>query len=135
MKSQWLKNMASNKFLDANVLLEILFKRDSYHATKHMLEKGRVFHFSSLSGHLVFHFSKKVATRADIKTFLNDFTMQALTPEDFEWAYEFGKDYGFEDALQVAIAVRSGCTEFITFDQKLIKLINKQAFIHARTPK
>jgi hypothetical protein len=55
----------------------------------------------------VFHFSRKVASRADIRVFLNDYQMQSLTPADFEWAYQFGDVYGFEDALQVALAIRS----------------------------
>ena len=132
MPSQWLKNMALSKFLDANVLLEILLHRSSYQSTKNMLDKGGDFYFSALSGHLVFHFSRKVASRADIRTFLNDYQMQSLTPADFEWAHQFGDVFGFEDALQVAVAVRSGCSEFITFDQKLARQINKQGIIKAR---
>ncbi len=35
-------------------------------------------------------------------------------------------DKDFEDCLQLAVAVRNGCRQFITFDQKLYKKYHKR---------
>jgi predicted nucleic acid-binding protein len=124
--------MASSNFIDANVLLEVLLMRTGQKLAESALVEGSKSTISALSGHLVFHFCKNQYDRQKLQDFLHDFDMQPLTPADFEWAYQFGDAYGFEDALQVAVAIRSGCDEFITFDQKLARRINKQGIIKAR---
>ncbi len=128
------KSMTSTKFIDANVLLEVLLNRSKVKSAHAVLMTGSYMNISSLTGHIAFHFCRHAIDRADVSAFLTDFTMKPLTNQDFEWVYEYGKSYEFEDALQVAVAVRSGCSEFITFDKKLISQINKQGFIKALTP-
>lgn len=52
---------------------------------------------------------------------MSEFTTLPLLPEDVAWAYENIRDEDFEDALQLAVAVRTGCETFVTFDKHLAK--------------
>lgn len=111
-------------FLDTNILLEIiLVNRPCYAQVKHFLEMTREeTAISPLTIHLVMYFGRKEqADDAFLHATLNQNALLSLTPQDYEWAtnHEQGRD--FEDALQVAMAIRSGCTSFVTLDTALAK--------------
>jgi predicted nucleic acid-binding protein len=54
-----------------------------------------------------------------IEKFLLDYKILSLSEEDVKWAMTNRRNADFEDALQIAIAIRNGCTEFITLDREL----------------
>jgi len=111
-------------FLDTNILLElILADRPHYPQVKNFLETTtEVTAISILTAHLVMHFGRKEdADEAFLHAVLNENKMIAVSPEDYQWAAnnERGKD--FEDALQMAVAVRSRCSTFLTLDMSFAK--------------
>jgi predicted nucleic acid-binding protein len=111
--------------LDANVLLEMLIagrlrKEDVF---RWMEGNEEDFCITMLSVHLVLHFGlKDKLSFSEIKTFLADYPKIALLPEDYAVALGFLKDKDHEDALQLAVAERIGCTSIVTLDKKFAKL-------------
>jgi predicted nucleic acid-binding protein len=111
-------------FLDTSILLEItLAHRPHYAPVKQFLENVQAeTAISLLTAHLVMHFGRKAqAEDAFLHAVLHENTLIALTPDDYKWAAnnEQGKD--FEDTLQLATAIRSGCSSFVTLDTALAK--------------
>lgn len=108
-------------FLDANILLEMLIAGRAKKETvyKWMEENAEDFCVSMLSVHLVLYFGfKDKLSVSEIKTFLADYPKIALLPEDYVAAMGFLRDKDHEDALQLAIAERVGCTGLVTLDKK-----------------
>ena len=105
-------------FLDANVLLEIILGRDNGAIARKTLEarQNNLF-ISSLTAHLVVHFGKALVDLPILRQFLSDYTILSLESMDFEWAFTNLRDSNFEDALQIGVAIRNGCTDFLTFDK------------------
>ncbi|MCA9348114.1 hypothetical protein KC867_01750 [Candidatus Saccharibacteria bacterium] len=65
------------------------------------------------------YFGSKNLPLSTLQGFLSDFEMLSLDSADFDWAFNNIRDSDFEDALQIAIAVRNGCNEFVTFKKNL----------------
>ncbi len=57
-----------------------------------------------------------------IQTFLSEYPKEALLPEDYGAAIEMLKGRDAEDALQLAVALRTGCTAIVTLDQRFASL-------------
>jgi predicted nucleic acid-binding protein len=75
-----------------------------------------------LTVHLVLHFGLKDGlTISDVKTFLSDYPKIALLSEDYVTAMELLVGTDHEDALQLAGALRIGCSSVVTLDQKFAK--------------
>jgi predicted nucleic acid-binding protein len=110
-------------YLDANILLEILLSRLNEKSARKLLEEqsDEIF-ISTLTAHLVTHFGKSIVELPILRTFLADYTLLSLKANDFEWAFTNARDNDFEDALQLAVAIRNGCEEFVTFDKHLAEL-------------
>lgn len=110
-------------YLDANILLEILLSRPNEKSARKLLEEqsDEVF-ISALTAHLVTHFGKSIVELPILRAFLADYTLLSLEANDFEWAFTNARDNDFEDALQLAVAIRNGCEEFVTFDKHLAEL-------------
>ena len=107
---------------DANILLEIILTRKQEEAARKTLaEAGSDLSISTLSAHLVIHFGRERTSLAILKQFLADYQLLALEAVDFEWAFNNRRDDDFEDALQLAVAIRYGCDRFITLDNSLYK--------------
>lgn len=111
-------------FLDTNIILEITLKnRAKFQQVKDFLEKlDDATAISMLSVHLIMHFGRKEKEEdAYLNGIIDQNVLLALTAEDYQWAKfnEHGKD--FEDALQLAVATRTGCDSFVTLDQNLAK--------------
>lgn len=109
-------------FLDANVLLEIILGRDNEAIARKTLEaqQNNLF-ISSLTAHLVVYFGKALVDLPVLRQFLSDYTILSLESADFEWAFTNLRNSDFEDALQIGVAIRNGCTDFLTFDKGLYK--------------
>jgi predicted nucleic acid-binding protein len=74
---------------------------------------------SMLTVHLVLHLGLKDGLKiSGIKTFLSDYPKVALLPEDYVAALELMRNVDHEDALQLASAIRIGCSSLVTLDQK-----------------
>lgn len=112
-------------FLDANVLLEIILGRENEAIARKTLEayQGNL-SISSLTAHLVVHFGQALVDLPVLRQFLSDYTILSLESADFEWAFTNLRNTDFEDALQIGVAVRNGCTDFLTFDKNLFKTYN-----------
>jgi len=109
-------------FLDANVILEVTLKdKPRFEQAQQFLETlADDTAISILTVHLLMHFGRKQGIADELlEDVIGENELLAVTPEDYVWASlnERGKD--FEDALQVATAIRSGCKSFITFDATL----------------
>ena len=110
-------------YLDANILLEILLSRPKEKSARELLEEqGDDIFISALTAHLVTHFGKSIVELPILRAFLADYTLLSLEANDFEWAFTNARDNDFEDALQLAVAIRNGCEEFVTFDKHLVEL-------------
>jgi predicted nucleic acid-binding protein len=107
-------------FLDANVLLEILLGRDHEAIARRLIEEQHgAIAISALTAQLVVHFGQSIVGLPILRKFLADYTLLALDAPDFEWAFVNSRHQDYEDALQLAVAIRNGCTEFATFDKSL----------------
>jgi predicted nucleic acid-binding protein len=111
-------------YLDANVLLEILFHRARYDKVVDLLDTMRDVQFcvSVLSIDLVMYFVEiEKQSKDKAWEFLSNYQTLDMTIDDAEWAHD--NDRGdFEDALQVSCARRNDCVVMITLDQGLGKM-------------
>ena len=109
-------------FLDANILLEIILERKNQTIAKELLSKTNAeLSISALSAHLIVYFGQKKVDLPILRQFLGDYTILPLEAADFEWAFTNMRNNDFEDALQLAVAIRNGCAKFITFDKPLVE--------------
>lgn len=107
-------------FLDANILLEIVLGRDNESvARKFIADHQGDLYISALTAHLIVHFGKDIVDLPIIRKFLSDYTIIALESSDFDWAFINSRSQDFEDALQLGVAIRNGCSQFVTFDKVL----------------
>lgn len=90
-------------------------------AAKYIRAHSGNLYISALTAHLLFHFGIKDLSIDMINRFLGDFKVLPLEELSFSWAYDNRRDDDFEDALQVAVALRNGCDKLITLDKKLVK--------------
>ena len=112
---------ASNVFLDANILLEIILERQNQQLAKDLLSKySDNLNISSLTAHVVTYFGQKRVDLAVLRSFLRDYVILSLDSEDFEWAFNNMRNNDFEDALQLGVAIRNGCSSFITLHKSLV---------------
>lgn len=115
--------MAKNSlFVDVNVLIEILESRPKRKAAQNLMRAnaGNLY-ISTLTCHIVTYVSQKRVGLELLEQFLTDYEWLALLPEDVLWAFDNRRGKDFEDALQIAIAIRNGCDTFITLDQELFR--------------
>ncbi|MDZ7744467.1 MAG: PIN domain-containing protein [Candidatus Saccharibacteria bacterium] len=114
--------MAPSKlFLDANILIEILESRPKHKKAEKLLLSGAGnLHISTLTCHIAAYVSRKRIGLEVLEQFLGDYIWLELKPEDIAWAFDNRRDNDFEDALQIAMAVRSGCSVFYTLDKQLV---------------
>ncbi len=118
-------------FLDANIVLEILLGREKDAAARKLLETyaGNL-HISALTSHLVTHFGQKIVELPTLRQFLADYIILSLEAADFEWAFTNLRNQDFEDTLQLGVAIRHGCSHFITFDKPLYQTYKDLPTIH-----
>lgn len=109
-------------FLDANVLIEILESRPKdKQAIAVLTDSAHRTHISSLTCHIVTYVAMRRVGLRMVEDFLQDHIILDLLSEDVLWAIENRRNDDFEDALQVAVAIRTGCDTFYTFDAQLAK--------------
>lgn len=109
-------------FLDANVILEVILKdRPHFNQAKKFLETvNDDTAVSVLSTHLIMHFGRKEHIEdALLESVIGANELLSIIPEDYVWAVMNEQERDFEDALQVATAIRNSCETFVTFDSSL----------------
>ena len=68
------------------------------------------------------HFGRKEQANDEfLEGVIRENKLLTLIPEDYEWALVNEKKKDFEDALQMAVAIRAGCEAFVTLDSDLAK--------------
>jgi predicted nucleic acid-binding protein len=128
--------MASNAFLDANVLLELFFNRqrraDTEAAIIALPDDARLV-TSILTVHILFYYVEKDKfDMSEANAFLSAYKILDMSAADYEWA--FANDQGhFEDALQTACALRHGCRKILTLDSAFAaRHANHISFVHIK---
>lgn len=111
----------SKAFFDANVLIEVVMRRQAaQRVVKFQQNLGSTeLTCSTLTGHLVMYFCSKNYETPYLRDYLSNYSLLSLTETDFAWAFDNARSDDFEDALQIAVAIRSGCDSFVTFDKQL----------------
>jgi predicted nucleic acid-binding protein len=111
-------------FLDANILLEVILKDrlQVSQVQKYLSTISGPTVISMLSVHLLMHFGRKGQVNDEfLHAVINENEILTLIPEDYIWATANERGRDFEDALQVASAVRAQCEAFITLDTRLAR--------------
>jgi predicted nucleic acid-binding protein len=106
-------------FADANVVLELLlFGRQKAAVVSSIIAQSPAVAISMLTVHLAHYFGKKEGMKFDeVAELLVDFIIEDLTKEDYKLAQKLLVANDFEDALQLAVALRIGCDRIITLDK------------------
>jgi len=111
-------------FLDANVILEIVLKdRPRFKQAHEFLDSlSEDTAISLLTVHLLMHFGRKQDIADSIlEKIIGENELLSVTPKDYVWASLNEQNKDFEDALQMATAIRNGCKQFATLDASLAK--------------
>jgi predicted nucleic acid-binding protein len=110
-------------FLDTNVVLELLFKRQQVPILLPKLEQYNQVYISFLTVHLIYHFGKKIQLEDwELNFILSRFKILNQGSNTYETAKQICKDQDFEDALQLACAIEGNIKDVITLDEKMKKL-------------
>ncbi len=106
---------------DTNVLTDMMLARPTAEISHaYFAQNIKEASASILSLQFLMYYAEKHHMNTDaVRKASNLMIWLPVTEEDTQWAFEHydGKDY--EDALQVSIALREGCTTFVTRDKKL----------------
>lgn len=105
-------SMANSILLDANIILELFFQRAKYHrviAELTLESDDSRFAVSILStAFLMYHVEKENRSIQDAYNLLEGYEILDMNSADYVWAQ--ANDQGdFEDALQLACALRHNC--------------------------
>lgn len=110
--------------LDATIIMELFFNRAKRpEVLRYMEEQGDKARYvtSILSTHILFYYvESKHINKAAAHAFLAQYGVLDINEADYLWARANDQD-DFEDALQVACALRHGCQKFFTLDRKLVR--------------
>ena len=116
-----------NIFLDANIIMELHFGRRAWRAVLEVLaeDSDEANAISVVSVHVLLYYVERAKkSKQEVFEFLRNYQILNMNEADYEWAA--ANDQGdFEDALQVACALRHGCKKLITLDADLAKRHNK----------
>ena len=116
--------------VDTNIIMELLENRRNVQAVRKALinfaKTGEIVGVSVLSVSNVFYLaeSHKLPLK-NVEKVIRSFKVFDVVSEDAEWAFAHYKGKDFEDALQVASALREDCAVFLTLDSALAKKYSK----------
>jgi predicted nucleic acid-binding protein len=109
-------------FVDANVLLEVILRRTRVDTCENFLNNNEDKAISTLTLDLVMYFIERDnLSWQPVKAFLESFNWLPIVDADAQWAFAQFRGDDFEDALQVACAIREGSSSFVTLDGPLSK--------------
>ncbi len=121
-----------NVFVDANVLMELFFRRQKYNVAVDTIAalSSQVIATSVLAlSILMYYVESKGFDKATAHKFLLGYQILDMNSLDYTWAQD--NDQGdFEDALQIACARRHGCGMVITLDQGMERMYGKHITVN-----
>ena len=111
---------------DANVILEVVLERERAEGCRGRIEKAKADQgenaISTLTfSHVMYYAEARKLNLKNVELLLGTFSWLPVLETDVAWARSRYQGKDFEDALQIACALREGCTKFVTLDQKLAK--------------
>lgn len=106
-------------FIDANVLLEILFARKHASQCERLLsDPSKVYAISALTLHIIWYMAECYKlSPVNIGDVLSVFTVLPITEDAIELASKRYDGKDFEDCLQAACAETNDCQEIFTIDK------------------
>lgn len=108
-------------FLDANVILETLLPGRKYAAQAESYTANPDAIISPLTAHLYVYFGQRGGIdTSKLLANLDLFNYSDIDDSTVRWAIQNCVDGDFEDALQIASAILSGCDTFVTLDRRLV---------------
>ncbi len=117
--------------VDANILLEVIQCRKYLGVCESFLANNEDKAISILTLDLVMYFVERDKLEWElVKAFLESFTWLPIVEADAQWAFLNFKGEDFEDALQIACAVREKCSSFVTLDGPLSNKYAENIEIH-----
>ncbi len=118
-------------FLDSNVILEILFKRDKYKECLDKCLEYELLCISSTSIHIIYYFIEKAKFDPKIiENLLSNIKILNCGADEYEIAKSLYSGKDMEDALQIAVAINNGITDILSLDKKMaIKYSHKINFV------
>ncbi len=117
--------------VDANILLEVIQQRKYAAVCESFLSNNEDKAISILTLDLIMYFVERDKLEWEpIKAFLESFAWLPVVDADAQWAFLNFKGDDFEDALQVACAVREKCSSFVTLDEQLSKKYTDNIVVH-----
>lgn len=109
-------------YLDANILIEIALGRSKYKKIEKLLSEQNNTSLSVLSVHLLVYFGLKSGIdRKLLEAIAEKHQILDVTYDDYSWAKKNCVKDDFEDALQIACAIRNGATKILTIDKDMAK--------------
>ncbi len=113
-------------FLDVNALMDSAFRHRPRQAKIKQfiaqLDPEDRLAISLLSVHILMYFGRKEGVPDDrLRALIDQAILLDLTADDYDWAVANEQGSDFEDALQLAVALRNGCDRFVTFNGKLAR--------------
>jgi predicted nucleic acid-binding protein len=113
----------TNSFIDASILMELMFKRGKLQPVVMLLTAAdKRFFTSALTVHLLYHFGQRASlnqeTIAKVAAMAQVLPVDEATIKNAQRKYR-GKD--FEDCLQAACAEIGGCDEIVTLDKHFLR--------------
>jgi predicted nucleic acid-binding protein len=109
-------------FVDTNIVLELLLERSKQEKVLEALRNHKGLVLSTLSvSHIMYFVEKSGVDQQTSKDLMYRFSLLSVVDQDAARAFDMYGGEDFEDALQVACAMRYGCTKFLTLDQSLAK--------------
>lgn len=109
----------NRSFVDANILLEILFARKLSAQCEHLLsDPSKAYAISALTLHIVWYMTERhKLSPANVGDMLSVFTVLPLAEDAVELASKRYDGKDFEDCLQAACAETNDCQEIVTIDK------------------
>lgn len=109
----------NRSFIDANVLLEILFARRLASECEQLLsDTSKVYAISALTLHIIWYMAERYKlSPTNVGDVLSVFTVLPLAEDSIELANRRYDGRDFEDCLQAACAETNDCQEIITIDK------------------
>ncbi len=110
-------------FIDANVLLEILFARKHSSQCERLLsDPSKVYAISTLTLHIIWYMTERYRlSPVSVSDMLSVFTILPITEDAIELASKRYDGKDFEDCLQAACAETNDCQEIFTIDKHFQK--------------
>jgi predicted nucleic acid-binding protein len=107
-------------FLDANILLEIIFKREKAEFCLQECLKYQLLCISPTSLHTIYYFIEKAKFDPKIvETALENIKILTFGESEYELAKDLYDGSDMEDALQMAVAINSGIKDIFSLDKDM----------------